>query len=231
MDIKGIQKTSLVDFPGKISTVIFFGGCNFLCGFCHNSELVYINDNSKSYPDTEILGFLRERSKLIDSVVITGGEPTLYKNIDSFIQRIKEIPLYIKIDTNGSNPAVIERLLNKKLLDYIAIDIKTSPEKYELAAGVKVNTANIKNTVELAKNSGIDYELRTTCVPTFVDLDDFEKIQSWIGHVKRYYIQQFVNKSTLDPLLLKCIPYSDDKLNEFKKIVETFADECEIRGM
>jgi pyruvate formate lyase activating enzyme len=231
MDIKGIQKTSLVDYPEKISTVLFFGGCNFSCGYCHNPDLVRGSNYLKSYSETEILEFLKSRTSLVDGVVITGGEPTLQKEIESFIQSIKKIPLYVKIDTNGSNPALIERLLEKSLLDYIAIDIKSSPDKYEIATGVKADTAAIKETVELIKHSGINYELRTTCVPSFVELNDFIKIKEWIGQVKRYYLQQFVNKETLDASLKELNPYPADVLNEFKEVVKMFADVCEVRGL
>jgi pyruvate formate lyase activating enzyme len=231
MDIKGIQKTSLVDYPGKISSVLFFGGCNFSCGYCHNPDLVRGSNDLRTYSESEILEFLKNRSSLIDGVVVTGGEPTLYKDIESFIQTIKDIPLYVKIDTNGSNPSIIEKLLKKSIVDYIAIDIKSSPEKYELAAGVKVNTDLILDTVKLVKDSGVDYELRTTCAPPFVSSNDFIKIKEWIGSVKKYYLQQFVNKSTLDHLLNNCTPYTAAVLYEFQDIIMTFADVCEVRGI
>jgi pyruvate formate lyase activating enzyme len=231
MEIKGLLKTSLVDYPGKISTVIFFGGCNFLCGFCHNSNLVLDYGKLDSYPVKSILNLLKERSSLTDAVVVTGGEPTLYKALDSFLKIIKEIPLSIKIDTNGSNPGIMKKLLDKRLIDYAAIDIKTSPEKYKLAAGVNVDFDTVKETVELVKESGIDYELRTTCVPSFVALEDFNKIKEKVGRVKKYYLQQFVNKATLDAALQKCIPYPVTVLDEFKDFVKSFADICELRGV
>jgi pyruvate formate lyase activating enzyme len=231
MEIKGLRKTSLVDYPGKISTVIFFGGCNFLCGFCQNPHLVRDSGKLESYPADDVLKLLKERSSLIDAVVITGGEPILSKEIYSFVEKIKEIPLLIKIDTNGSDPKTIKNLLNKNLIDYTAIDIKTSPEMYRLAAGVNIKFDIIKETIELVKESGADYELRTTCIPSFVTLDDFRKIENEIGHVKKYYLQQFVNRVTLNPALQNCEPYSIDVLNEFKEFVKSFADICEIRGV
>jgi pyruvate formate lyase activating enzyme len=231
MEIKGLRKTSLVDYPGKLSTVIFFGGCNFLCGFCQNPHLVRGNGILDSNSANDVFQLLKDRSSLIDAVVITGGEPTLLKEIDSFIKKIKEIPLLVKVDTNGSNPETIKKLLNKNLIDYIAIDIKTSPERYKFAAGVNINFDTIKETIEFVKESGVDYELRTTCVPSYVVLDDFKKLKNEIGHVKKYYLQQFVNKVTLNPALQNCEPYPVDVLNEFKEFVKTFADICEIRGV
>ncbi|MBN2402073.1 MAG: anaerobic ribonucleoside-triphosphate reductase activating protein [Spirochaetes bacterium] len=231
MGIKGIQKTSLVDYPGKLSTVLFFGGCNFLCGFCHNVDLVCDSGKLNSYSVYDTLKLLKDRSSLVDAVVITGGEPTLFKEIDSFIENIKDIPLLIKIDTNGSNSEVLKKLLGKGLVDYVAIDIKTSPEKYKLAAGVNIEFNKIKETVELVKESGVEYELRTTCVPCYVTLEDFKKIKEETGRVKKYFLQQFVNKATLDPALQECDPYPVGVLDEFKVYVKSFADECEIRGV
>ena len=231
MNIKGIQKTSLVDFPGRLSSVIFFYGCNLKCKYCHNPDLVSNNSNLKTYSDVYVLKLLKERASLIDGVVITGGEPTLSKDIDNFIQKIKEIPLKIKIDTNGSNPYVIEKLLNMDLVDYIAIDIKTSPEKYESLTDTYIDFCRINETIKLVKESGIDYELRTTCTPYFVTMDDFKAIKNEVDHVKKYYLQQFVNKITLDPQLKNYVPYTIAVLNEFRDFVKTFADICEIRGI
>jgi pyruvate formate lyase activating enzyme len=230
MEIKGLRKTSLVDYPGKLCTVIFFGGCNFLCGFCQNQDLVIGSGKLDSYPVEEVLELLKERSSLIDSVVITGGEPTISNEIELFLKKIKEIPLLIKIDTNGSNPEIIKKFLDEKLIDYAAIDVKTSPEKYSLAAGVNTDFDVIKETINLVKKSGIDYELRTTCVPSFITLNDFKSIEKETGRVKKYYLQQFVNRATLDPSFQNYKPYSVAELNEFRDYVKTFADICEVRG-
>ncbi len=231
MEIKGLRKTSLVDYPGKLSAVVFFSGCNFLCGFCQNRDLVAGSDRLDSYSENDVLELLRERSSLVEAVVITGGEPTLSKGIDSFLKKIKEIPLLVKVDTNGSNPEIIKKFLDDYLIDYAAIDIKTSPEKYILAAGVNTDFDVIKETVKLVKESGIEYELRTTCVPYIVTLDDLKIIKNEIGRVKRYYLQQFINNTTLDPKFKDYEPYAIASLNEFKDYVKTFADICEIRGV
>lgn len=230
MNIKGIQKTSLVDFPGKLSSVIFLGGCNLNCRFCYNPDLI-TNDQSDVYSAEYTLRFLKERSKLIDSVVITGGEPTLSPSLEFFLKELKKIPLFVKIDTNGTNPHIINRLLSEGLVDYAAVDVKTSSSKYKSLAGTGADFNIIKDTILLLKDSGIDYELRTTCVPEFVTLSDFEDIKKETGRVKRYYLQQFNNRKTLDPSVQKYKPYPVAVLNEFAAFVNSFADVCEIRGI
>jgi pyruvate formate lyase activating enzyme len=230
MNIKGIQKTSLVDFPGRLSSVLFVSGCNFNCGYCYNIDLVSRKNDLETYADEEILKLLKARSSLIESVVITGGEPTLYKDLDVFIQQIKNIPLFVKLDSNGYNPHVIDNLLKRQLIDYIAIDIKTSPAKYESLTGINIDFNRIRKTINIIKNSYIDYEFRTTCVPYYVTLDDFKIINNEIGHVKKYFLQQYSNNTTLNPEFMKYNPYPVSTLNDFREYVNTFADTCEIRG-
>ena len=231
MNIKGIHKTSLIDYPGKICSIIFTGGCNLRCKYCHNPELACDNCDLKILPNDEALSFMKKRRSLIDGISISGGEPTLARNIFDFIQSVKDIPLAVKIDTNGLNPDVIDHLLQNGLLDYVAIDIKTSPEKYELLTNRKVDFSIIVNTVNLVRAAGVDYELRTTCIPSFVTLEDFVSIKMEIGHVKQYYLQQFINDVTLDPSLSRCNPYPLSILYSFRNFVSTFSDICEIRGI
>lgn len=231
MNIRGIQKTSLVDFPGHLSTVLFSGGCNLSCKFCHNPELACNSCALQSYSTEETLEFLSNRQKLIDSVVISGGEPTLSGNIDFFLTSLKANSLSVKIDTNGFRPDVIERLLNKNLLDYIAIDIKTSQEKYELLTGSRVDFTMLKKTVDIVRESGVDYELRTTCIPYYVTQEDFVRIKKEIGHVKKYFLQQFVNSKTLDSSLSEYKPYPVAVLQGFLEYVKTFSEICGIRGI
>ncbi len=231
MNFKGIHKTSLVDYPGKISTVLFAGGCNLNCRYCYNPELVNNSKELETLKVNDILASLKKRKKLIDGVVISGGEPTLLKNIDVFIESIKGIPLSVKIDTNGLKPDIIEALLSKNLLDYIAIDIKTSPEKYESLTRKKIDFTHIKRTIDMVKKSGVDYEIRTTCIPDYITLDDIKIIKKEIGKVKKYFLQQFVNKLTMDTGMQIVKPYPVPVLNEFKEVVETFAEKCELRGV
>ncbi len=231
MNIKGIYKTSLIDYPGKISSVIFTGGCNLRCGYCHNPDLACDSCTLESYSNDDALTLLKKRIRLIDGITISGGEPTLSRNLDSFIYRVKNLGLSVKIDTNGLNPGVIRNLVEKKLVDYVAIDIKTSPEKYEFLAGKKVTFSKIVATLDIVRNAAVEYELRTTCIPGYVTLEDFGSIKSRIGKIKRYYLQQFVNEKTLDESFHDFKPYSPDVLAGFKKYVETFAGICEIRGL
>ena len=155
MNIRAVYKTSLIDFPGKISAVLFTGGCNLQCKYCHNVDLVKNCSSLKEYTEQEVLQLLVARKHLLDAVTISGGEPTLRANIDNFISKIKKIPLLVKLDSNGLQPRIIQSLLDKKLLDYVAIDIKTSPEKYSDLAGFKVDFSLITETIEiLKKNTG-----------------------------------------------------------------------------
>ncbi|MDY6933219.1 MAG: anaerobic ribonucleoside-triphosphate reductase activating protein [Spirochaetota bacterium] len=231
MNIKGILKTSLIDYPGKICSVLFTGGCNLRCCYCHNPELAKDSKSLQIYKEEDVLCFLKKRRGLIDGVVLTGGEPTLQNKIDTFIESVKKIPLSIKVDTNGLRPEVIERLLSKNLIDYIAIDVKTSPEKYELVTSKRVDFSKIKATIQIVKESGLDFELRTTCVPDLVTIDDFKIIKREIGSVNKYYLQQFTNRKTLDSSLQEYKPYPSSIIYEFKRIVHSFAQICEIRGI
>lgn len=231
MNIKGIQKTSLIDFPGKICSIIFTGGCNLRCKYCHNPELACNSKELESYSKEQVLHLLKSRQGLIDGVTITGGEATLSEDLESFIQLVKNIALSVKIDTNGLRPEVIERLIKKDIVDYFAIDIKTSPQKYELLVGKRIDFSTIMKSLEIIRDSTIDYELRTTCIPYYVTFEDFKSIKRIIGPVKRYYLQQFSNSITLDSSLRRYEPYPPSVLNEFQYFVRSFADICEIRGV
>lgn len=231
MNIKGIHKTSLIDYPGKISSVIFTGGCNLRCGYCHNPDLACNSCNLQSYSNDDALSFIQKRRKLIDGITISGGEPTLARNIDRFILSVKSLSLSVKIDTNGLNPGVIRRLIDHGLVDYVAVDIKTSPEKYPFLTGKPVDFQRIVETVNIVRDSGIEHEMRTTCIPDYVTLQDFAGIKRAIGQVDRYYLQQFVNTVTLDESFNHYTPYPAATLYEFKKYIETFARICEIRGL
>jgi pyruvate formate lyase activating enzyme len=231
MNIRGIHKTSLIDFPGKISSVLFSGGCNLRCGYCHNPELACNSLDLDRISNDDAFDFINKRKDLIDGISISGGEPTLSKNIDDFIHAIKKMKLAVKIDTNGLSPDVIERLLEKNLLDYAAVDMKTSPQKYSLLTGTKVDFNRIRRTVDILKASGIDYELRTTCIPHFVTIEDFADINKSVGRVKNYYLQQFVNEVTLDLSMSSLEPYPLTTLRDFQNYVSTFSGHCGIRGI
>lgn len=231
MLITGLQKTSLVDFPNKIAAVIFTSSCNFYCGFCHNPELVDPNQKLPEIPEQEILEFLEKRKKILDGVVITGGEPIIYNDLPEFIKKIKKLGLLIKLDTNGTNPEMTKKLLTNKLISYIAMDIKGPLSKYEKITNRSVDLEKIKKSVDLIKKSGIDYEFRTTVVPTLLKKKDFQEIGKWLKGSKNYYLQQFRNQKTLDPKLKNVQPYLEEKLYEFAKIMKKYVKNVAVRGI
>ncbi len=231
MNIKGIHKTSLVDYPGKICSIVFSGGCNLRCRYCHNPELARNSGEIAGISNDEVLDFVRKRKGLIDGVALSGGEPTMSTNLVSFLRSLREMGLSTKIDTNGLNPAVIERLLSLNLLDYIAVDVKTSPQKYGSLTGDTNAFPQVRRTIEVLKSAHVEFEIRTTCIPSYVTLDDLKSIGREIGPVPRYFLQQFVNSKTLDESLRSCVPYPVSTLREFQRYVRTFASICELRGV
>jgi pyruvate formate lyase activating enzyme len=226
--IKGLQKTSLVDYPPYIACTIFFSGCNFRCGFCYNIDIVNDSKDLKEYSEEEIFKFLDSRGNLLDAVCLTGGEPTLYPGLKEFISKIREKGFKIKIDTNGLNPSKLKEVI--KLVDYVAMDIKSSKEKYSKAAGVKVDISKIEESVELIKNDAADYEFRTTVIPEFFTEEDVVSIGKWLKGSKKYALQQFKNNvKTLDPMFMKVKAYPEEELEKFKKILDKFVDRVEVR--
>ena len=215
--IGGIQKTSLVDFPQKVAAVVFTQGCNFRCGYCHNPSLVLNKKHLDNYKTEDFLEFLKTRLSKLDGVVISGGEPTLQSDLYDFIKEIKQMKFNVKLDTNGTNPDVVEKLFNDNLLDYVAMDIKSPIEKYDLITCAKTNKDNILKSINLIKNSQVDYEFRTTVIKSQLSFEDFEKIGEMIRGAKRYYLQKFVPSNILDQNLIKETTYTD---TEFKTICE-----------
>lgn len=231
MNVKGIYRTSLIDYPGAISAVVFTGGCNLRCKFCHNPDLALDSAELESIPEADILSFLSTRKRLIDGVVISGGEPTLRSNLSGFCDSLKSLGFKVKLDTNGSAPAVVADLIGKKTVDYVALDMKTSPSKYPEVTASSISFDSVQATLDALRDSGIEYELRTTCVPDLVTMDDFVSIGSRIGRVKNYYLQQFRAENTLDGSLSGVIPYRKEQMAEFRDFVATFSDRCELRGV
>ncbi|WP_457624781.1 anaerobic ribonucleoside-triphosphate reductase activating protein [Persephonella sp.] len=197
MKIGGFQKFSLIDYPGKISAVIFVQGCNFRCHYCHNRELVLPEYFSKSIPEDEILDFLSVRKGKLQGVVITGGEPTIFPDLPDFIYKIKKMGFYVKLDTNGSNPDMLSLLIERKLVDFVAMDVKAPPEKYSLITGTDVHKDKIIRSIDILKNSGIYYEFRTTVVKDMISEIDIYRIVNTIKGASRYAIQNFYPVETL----------------------------------
>lgn len=210
MIIGGLQKTSLLDFPEKIAAIVFTMGCNFRCGYCHNPEL--INGEAKI---KEVFEFLKTRQGKLDGVVITGGEPCLQKDLPEFIKQVKELGFAVKLDTNGSFPEMLEKVLPD--LDYVAMDIKAPLEKYSQIVNVDVDTSKILKSIEVLKNGGVDYEFRTTVVKSQLSFEDFEKIGQLIQGAPRYYLQRFEASKILDKSLENEKTYSTE---EFERIID-----------
>jgi len=228
MIIGGIQKLTLIDYPGKLACTVFLAGCNFRCPWCYSSELV-LPEKIKEQPKTtekELFSFLEGKKGLIEGVVICGGEPTIQKNLEELIKRIKKMEFSVKLDTNGSNPGMLKDLANKKLIDYVAMDIKLPKERYsELVEDVK----GIEESVEFLKKDKVDYEFRTTIVPDVLNREDILSIAEWLKGSKRYYLQNFRAEKTLDPKFEKIKPYSENYLLRIKKEISKYFEVCEVR--
>ncbi len=231
MKIGGLQKLTLIDFPGKPAATVFLIGCNFRCPFCQNPELVD-PEKSKKQPvisQKEFFKFLNIRKDFLEGVCITGGEPTIHKDLFNFIKKIKQKGFLVKLDTNGSNPEMLEELLDNKLLDFVAMDIKSSPFNYNKTTGKKIDLAKIKKSIELIKNKGIDYEFRITVVPNLVKKKDIEEIAKWLKGIKKFALQQFQNQKVLNPSFEKIKPYSDKIFKDFEKILKKHIKDIEVR--
>lgn len=219
MLLGGLQKSSLIDYPEKISAIIFTQGCNFRCPYCHNPELIE-GEASSAIAEDALFDFLHSRIGKLDGVVITGGEPTLHKDLPVFIKKIKELGFAVKLDTNGTNPQLLKKLIDEKLIDYVAMDIKAPLDKYPEIVCAKVDTKKIQQSLEIIKNSDIDYEFRTTVVKSQLERADFGKIGALIkgtNVAQKYYLQKFVPTKTLNRFFANQKTYSDD---EFGKIVD-----------
>jgi len=230
MALGGIQKNSLIDYPGKISCVLFLSGCNFTCPYCHNPDLVR-NTSPVLLEETEVYRFLVRRRNFLDGVVLSGGEPTIYPGIESLLIKIKTIGYPVKLDTNGSRPLVIKKLLSAGLVDYIAMDIKTDPALYSFFAKYDCESADILSSIKIIMNSAIDYEFRTTCVKPFISRPVIEKISSIIRGATLYVLQHFQNKNVLDPdfFAAEDCRFSEEEMLELKFTAEPFVENCIIR--
>jgi len=227
--IKGLQKMCLIDYPPNQSAMIYIGGCNFRCPYCHNAPLIDDLDSTPDISEEEILSFLKERKEWLDAVVITGGEPTLYYELKDFILKIKELGYLVKLDTNGSRPEHLKELL--PIIDYIAMDIKGPIEKYDAPAQVEVDEKKIKESIEMIKNSNIDYEFRTTVLPEFFSVEDAYAIGRLLEGSKKYVLQQFRPGTTLDSSYNDKKGYSKEELENFHHILEKNIKIVEIRGV
>ncbi len=224
MKFGGLQKTSLVDFPDRPSTVLFTQGCNLRCPFCHNWRLV-IKLKEPILSESTVLEILESRKKYIDTVVVTGGEPTIQTALPHFLKKLKEQQFTIKLDTNGFYPGVLEKCLN--YIDYVAVDVKTSPEKYFMLGAKDIT--DFLRTIEIVKRGDVDYEFRSTVVPGFIEEETISKIGEIVNGAKRYAIQQFVTGDTLDIAFNKVKPYSLSTIKLFADKLKKYSDEVILR--
>ena len=229
MDIQGLQKMTLLDYPGKVACTVFLGGCDFRCPFCHNGELV-LSPAPPQMDQEELLAFLKKRRGLLDGVCITGGEPLLRPDLRELLEAVKALGYPVKLDTNGSHPRFLGELVEDKLVDYVAMDVKNSPERYPETVGVpELNVGPIRESVSLLLEGMVDYEFRTTVVREFHDENSFLAIGPWLAGAKRYYLQSFVDRDTVIQPGLH--PWDREKLEEFAGLVRPWVPEVALRGV
>ena len=228
MKIGGLQKTTLIDYPDKVACTIFTLGCNLRCPWCYSKELVLPEEikNQPELKEEEIFSFLKERKGLLQGVVICGGEPTIQKDLFEFISKIKEMGFLVKLDTNGTNPEILQNLIDKKVIDYVAMDVKVPKERYQEVLGVLGDI--IEKSINILKNSSIDYEFRTTVVPSIHEKKDIVEIAKWIGSEPKYFIQNFRAQKTINPDFENKRSFADEELEEMKKEADPYC-KIEIR--
>ena len=229
MIIKGLQKLTLLDYPGHLACTVFTGGCNFRCPFCHNASIV-LGEGSENYSEEEIFGFLEKRKGRLDGVAITGGEPLLQKDIADFMRHIKSLGYKIKLDTNGSFPEKLKELINEGLCDYVAVDIKNAPNKYSETVGrLGYFPERVAESVDFLMNCGIEYEFRTTVVAELHMAEDIEEIGKWIKGAKRWYLQSFVDSGDLISSDMHGL--STKIMNQYIEIARKYVSSAELRGV
>ena len=231
MQIGGLQKLTLIDYPGRLAATIFLCGCNFHCPWCYSSELVLPKKikNQPKISEKEFFDFLNERKNLLEGVTICGGEPTVNKDLPQFCKKIRRLGYFVKLDTNGSNPEMLEELINNKLIDYVAMDVKLPKERYPEIYGKRVKIKNIEKSINILKIKKIDSEFRTTVVPTILDKEDISKIVRWVEPAKRYYLQNFRPEKTIEPKFEKIKPYPEEYLISIQKAIAPFFEICQVR--
>ncbi len=234
MLISGIHTLTLLDYPGHVACILFTAGCNFRCGYCHNPEFV-LPEKIKEHmhdmiPEEKIFKFLETRKGKLEGVVISGGEPTIHQGLPDFIRKVKSMGFLVKLDTNGTNPKMLKKLLDEKLLDYVAMDAKASPGRYGLLTGTKNNFSDIERSRDLIMASGVPHELRTTIVKGWHDETEMTKIAEWCAGAQKYTLQNFRPQKTLDPSWKKYSGFTAVELQHLKKIAEKFVKKVEVMG-
>ncbi len=244
MKIGGLEKFSMIDFPGCLSAVVFTKGCTFRCPFCYNPMLVLSEDRNKNsflpqgieqekdhtLTEDDLFRFLESRRGKLDGVVISGGEPTMQPDLPMFISRIKKLGFLVKLDTNGSNPEMLKKVLDSGDVAYVAMDIKADEDNYARAAGAEIDLVKIKNSVKIIKESGLPCEFRTTCVPGFIDEDIIKRMGEMIRGADKWYLQNFKSDAELINKSLFGLPgFTEDRMNKFSNLGRGYVKICEPR--
>lgn len=228
MKISGLQKLTLLDFPTKVAAIIFTQGCNFRCPYCQNSGLIPM-EGDYLIDEEEVLGYLQKRKGIIDGLVISGGEPTVQKDLIEFIKKVKDLGFLVKLDTNGSNPKVLKELLDNKLIDYVAMDIKYTLDDYKKVAGLKPLISNLEESIKLIKKSNIEHEFRTTIIKNIHDIDTILNICDYIGKDENYYVQNFEQSEFVVDKTLES--FSNDELKLIKETINKKYPNVKVRGI
>ena len=230
MRICGLNKTTLLDYPGKVAATVFLGGCNFRCPFCQNGSLVLAPQEEREISMEELWAFLKRRKGILDGVCVTGGEPTLAAQLPEFLEKIKELGYLVKLDTNGSQPEVLDELLKRKLVDYVAMDIKTSRENYKSVAGTEhLDMEKICRSVQMIMDRAPDYEFRTTVVKELHGREDFQRMGEWLKGAKVCYLQAYRDsEGVIRPGFSS---YSREEMEEFAAILRRTIPLVQIRGL
>ena len=230
MIVCGFQKLTLLDFPGRVAATVFTGGCNLRCPFCHNATLVTDTKETPILATDEVLAYLKKRQGILDGVCVTGGEPTFQVDLPDFLRRLKEMGYAVKLDTNGTSPEVLRRLIAEHLVDYVAMDIKNCREKYGITAGkIPFDLSPIEESVKLLMSGSIPYEFRTTTVRGIHSAADFRAIGTWIAGAERYFLQGFVDSGSLIGGGFEA--FTPDEMKQFLAIVRQTIPNAQLRGI
>lgn len=236
MKIGGLQKLTLIDYPNTLACTVFLSGCNFRCPWCYSPELVLPQfiSHQPEIKESEFFDFLKSKKGLLEGVVVCGGEPTIHDELPLFCSKIKNAGYKVKLDTNGSSPEMLEKLFKLKLVDYVAMDVKSPKEKYTQAVGFNGATGyylvdKVDKSINFLKNGSIDHEFRTTVIPGVHTQEDIVKIAHWIRPAKKYFLQQFRPQKTLDPAFEEKIPLEAKEVFQIKECIAMFFDQIEIR--
>lgn len=224
----GLSKCTLIDYPGKVAAMVYTIGCNFRCPYCHNPELVDETVETRISED-EVIDFLKERKDMLEGLVITGGEPTIHDDLLRFMKKVKDLGFLIKLDSNGTNPEMLKKAMRKKLVDYVAMDIKSPLSKYSQTVARPVDVEAIRKSIKLLISSSVAYEFRTTIIKSMLTAEDLDEIGQEIQGASDYYLQKFMPTRLLNPQFLKKVTYSDPELAVFQNEMKKYVKNCAIR--